>query len=367
MGRVGNEPARYLIKTSRISTMSGELHIADFCLTYLNFGCFNANLTDLEIREFLQQGYYSFEDYTIAHWLDHVESSTSQLLPSEATSLERLAQKIESFFMKHEVDSTQDQSVSTDQRFQGIRQWKSTKRLEGLAQIARQRKSNKNYLDLESQLQRRRSIYEDIVANTDIQNAAVPNFLSLNGPRWFKCPNRWCEFFSYGFRNTESRDKHVNQHERPFRCSFEDCIHAELGYGTEKDLKRHGKTSHPTSQSSEWAFPTKRPKKELDLFSASKKGDLAAVERLVGEGADKNQTSRADGSITALSLAQEIHRFAQALLENGALYETIEPEQALTSTPASLLVPTNGDSYNSDPWEDLDGWKDLDRWEDLDR
>lgn len=194
--------------------------------------------------------------------------------------------------MKHGLDSPPDVSVFTDQRFQSIRLGDCAKRLNGLAQLARQRKTNESYLDLESQLQRRRLIYEDIVTNTDPHSEQFPTFLLLNGSGWFKCPKTWCEFFFGGFQLEKHRDRHVDQHERPFRCTVEACPHAELGYETEKDLKRHEKTSHPTSECSEWAFPTHKPKKKLDILSASKKGDLATVQRLVGEGADMNQESR---------------------------------------------------------------------------
>ena len=124
---MSNKLARYLIKTSRVSVISDELHIANFCTSYLKFGCFDADLTDSEIRHFLRQGYYSFEDYAIAHWLDHVDSCTSRPLPVDADTLKRLAGTIESFFMKRGLNTTPDTPVSTDRRFQSIRQWGFTK------------------------------------------------------------------------------------------------------------------------------------------------------------------------------------------------------------------------------------------------
>ena len=295
------------MKTSRISTRFEDLHIANFCLNYLNFGCFDATLTDLEIREFLRQGYYSFEDYAIAHWLDHVDSSTSQTQPSgaplEAFSVESLVQRLESFLEKHGTDLSPALSVPTNEGFQSIREWDVSKRLDGLAHLARRRQSNEDYLDLETQLRRRRSICEDIVTNLKPHRAPSQNLWYLNGPGWFKCPKIWCEFFSDGFQHKDRRDKHFNQHERPFRCSFEQCLYEKLGYETERDLKRHEKTSHPTGQGSEWAFPTQKPKKKLDIVSASAKGDLATVERLVTERADVNQRQSQTGYVTPLFLA----------------------------------------------------------------
>ena len=303
MGQQPDALARYLINTTRISVISEDLHIAVFCLHYLNFRCFNADLTESEIRDFLRHRYYSFEDYAIAHWLDHVDSCTSQLLPMEAVSLERLAQTLKSFFIIHGLGSPPDLSVSTDLRFHSIRHLDFTKRLDGLAHLARQRESNQKYLDLEVQLQRRRSVYEDIVTNADPHDEALRRNLLLNASGWFKCPQKHCDSFFDGFSDSKDRDKHISQHERPFRCSFQECLHAKLGYATEKELKRHEKTSHPTGQSSEWAFPTYKPKKDPDIFSAARKGDVATVKRLIEEGADVNGPTRPNGRITALTLA----------------------------------------------------------------
>ena len=244
-----------------------------------------------------------FEDYAIAHWLDHVDSSTSRLLPSEATSFGHLAQKLELFLGKHWSDSPPDPLVPLEPKFQSIRQWDFTKKLDTLAQLAHQRKSNEMFLDLEEQAQRRRFIYEDILTNSDPHNEALRERLLLNASGWFKCPKRHCDSFFEGFANKEDRDKHIDQHERPFRCSFEECLYAKLGYGREKDLKRHEKKSHSTGEGSEGTFPTYKPKKQLDMFSASREGDLATVQRLVEEGVDLNLTTTPNTSTTALSLA----------------------------------------------------------------
>lgn len=279
------------------------MHIAAFCLHYLNFDCFDANLTESDIRDFLRQGYYSFEDYAIAHWLDHVASCTSQPLPLEAVSLEHLVQKLEWFFIIHGLDSPPDFAVSPDRKFHGIRHLDSSKRLDGLAHLARQRESNQKYLDLEVQLRRRRSIYEDIVTNADPHDEVIRRSLLLNASGWFKCPQKYCDFFFEGFSDSNDRDKHISQHERPFRCSFQECLHAKLGYATEKDLKRHEKTSHPTGHNSEWTFPAYKPKKDADIFSAASKGDLATVKRFIEEGVDVHGAMRPRGRITALILA----------------------------------------------------------------
>ena len=262
-----------------------------------------------------------------------MDSSTSRLLPLESISLEGLQQRLRSFFRKHGSDSPLDLLVPTELRFQSIRHWNLTKKLDILAQLAHQRKSNERFLDLEVQVQRRRLIYEDIVTNKDPHNEAFRELLLLNASGWFKCHKRHCDFFFDGFANKEDRDKHIDQHERPFRCSFEECPHAKLGYGTEKELKRHEKKSHPSGQDSEWAFPTYKPKRNLevssasekedlasaplDIFSASTKGDLATLQRLVREGANVRQTDRWPTPLM-LALRNDHADVAKYLIEQGA-------------------------------------------------
>lgn len=320
MERVSNNSFRYLIKTSRISVRTENLHIAKFCLHYLNFGCFDADLATLDILEFLRQGYYSFEDYAIAHWLDHVDSSTSQPLPLEANSFEPLSQKLRLFLTKHGLESSPSQPVSTEPRFQGIRHLSFTIELDGLAHLARQRKSNEKYLDLETHLQRRRLIYEDEVTNSNPQNEAFRKDLLLRVSGWFKCPRKHCDHFFDGFANKEDRDKHINQHERLFRCSFEECPYATLGYGTEIELKRHEKKSHPTGENSEWVFPTYKPKKDLDIYSASRTGDLTAVQRLVREGVSVNQYERGLTDALTLAVRNNHSEVVKYLLEQGCTF-----------------------------------------------
>ena len=292
-----------MIKSGRVSIKSEELHIAEFCLNYLNFKCFDANLTDSDIRDFLREGYYSFEDYAIAHWLGHLESSTSHLLPLDNFSCESLGEVVDEFLIGHGSDSPPDLTIVDSPKFQSIRHWYFAPTLDALAQLASEKTCNKRYLDVETQLQRRRLIYEDIDTGTNPLSEVFRQFLLLNGSGCYKCPKIWCGYFADGFQRREDRNKHVGQHERPFRCSFDKCLYAELGFESEKGLKRHEKTSHLHGQKSEWAFPTKKPKKPLDIFSASARGDLATVERLVGEGVDIDKTSKPKGSITAIMLA----------------------------------------------------------------
>lgn len=280
----------------------------------------------------------------------------SRPLPVDANTLQCLAQTIESFFMKHGLRTPSNMPVSTDRRFHSIRQWDFTKRLDSLARLACQRKSNKDELDLEIQLQRRRSIYEDSFMNKDPRNDMEHTLSLSHGSGPFKCPKTWCEFFSDGFQHKERRDAHVNQHERPFRCSFEDCLYAELGFDTKKLAKRHEETSHSTGEGSEWAFPTHKRNKNSSIFSACKNGDLATIKRLVGEGIDVKKTSRPKGSINALSLAVKYdHPLVVSYLIGQGCEQThtilLDAMDYASAAVVQMLLEANNAPVRKDPRE----------------
>ena len=190
-----------------------------------------------------------FEEYAIAHWQDHVDPSIPESQLLEAKSVEGLAQSFATFFTKRGSDSPPYPSiVSAGQRLQHRRQWELVRRLDSLLQLTPESRSNKIYFDLESQLQRRRLIYEDIVACADSRSEWLRTLAFLNGSRWYKCPRSWCSFFSYGFQEKEQRAEHVFVHRLPFRCLSRGCAFEELGFGTQSDIRRHQQRYHPADQ-----------------------------------------------------------------------------------------------------------------------
>lgn len=273
----------YLIATGRISPGSEALRIAAFCLQYLNFRCFDANLTEGEVQEYFRNAYYSFEDYAIAHWIDHLASCTPEMLPHDPRPHQHLAKQVELFLAKHGFDQPKDFSILANKQLQTLKHLDPSQRLDCVAQLVHQNKSAGSYLDLEAQLYRRRTIYEKLIADLDPDSDITSLIESFNGCNSFKCPKLFCERFYDGFVDGGRRNEHLNQHDRPFRCAFEGCVYSKLGYGTMKDLKRHLKKSHPTDEDAHWTFPLPKRLKEPDIFSAAEAGDLETVRRSVEE------------------------------------------------------------------------------------
>ena len=224
-GACTNYHLSYLITTGRISPSSEALRIALFCLQYLNFRCFDVHLTEREVQDFFQKAYYSFEDYAIVHWIDHLASCTPETLSRDPKTHQDLAKQVETFLSKHGLDSLTVSSTPDNEQLQILKHLDSSLRMDRVAQLARENKSAASCLDLEAQLHRRRAIYENLVAKMDPDSDASRLIVSFNGRNNFKCPRLFCDWFYDGWSDEGRRNEHLNKHDRPFRCTFEECLY----------------------------------------------------------------------------------------------------------------------------------------------
>ena len=305
-------------------------------MQYLNFRCFDADLTDREVQEFFQKAYYSFEDYAIVHWIDHLASCGPDLLPHNPRTHQCLAKQVEAFLTKHGLDSPTDSSTPDSGQLQTLKHWDASQRLDCIAHLARQKLSAKSYLDLEPQLHRRRIIYEKLVTNLDPDGDIARLVVSFNGPNNFKCPKLFCDWFYDGFLDEKRRNEHLNLHDRPFRCTFEGCLYSELGYGAEKDLKKHLQKFHQTDGNMHWTFPLPKRAKELDILSAAENGDLESVRRHVEE-----------QSISANSGSKEgVYKGRMTPLNLAAMHNHVEVVHYLLGNGVDVNLRTRGNQVN---------------------
>ena len=65
------------------------------------------------------------------------------------------------------------------------------------------------------------------------------------GQKPYKCRKITCIYFYEGFKDSKSRDKHINRHDRPFPCEDDNCLYAESGFGSNKELESHYRSYHP--------------------------------------------------------------------------------------------------------------------------
>lgn len=229
------------------------------------------------------------------------------MLPHDPRTHQHLAEQVEKFLAKRGLDQPNNPSTLVDKRFQTLKHWDTSHRLECVAQLVYQHETTQSYLDIESQLHRRRTIYEGLMTNLDPESDIMKLVISFNGRNSFKCPKFFCDRFYDGFVDERRRKEHLHQHDRPFRCTVEGCLSSKLGYGTYRDLKRHLKSSHPTDEDLHWTFPLANRPKKRDIFSAVEAGDLDTVRRSVEEfGISANSgklRSIYNGGVTPLCLA----------------------------------------------------------------
>jgi len=161
----------------------------------------------------------------------------------------------------------------------------------------------------------------------------------------YKCSKPWCEFFTVGFGNVEERKQHVDGHDLPFRCPFEDCFAFRLGYATQSQLDHHKRHHHPELDDG-FEFPKVATKEEATLWKASTRGDLPMVEALLDSGVDLNQPSRPGGMETPLYLAAKFGHFdvCELLLKRGASIDFTGRSRASQRTALhAALVAGNRD------------------------
>jgi ankyrin repeat protein len=290
--------------------------LASLSLQYLVLGCFEAKLTEVEMRIFVTQGYYSFVEYALQNWSKHVESCASDLAIQDASLFEGLIEMLETFINQHWIGS-HSISSSTSGVSRALQPFKRHRIFEKLSRVmhtaskpspANQDSDQSAVLDLDGTLARIRRLIEKIaIDNVGVEDST--RFRQYYGPNLFKCPKKECEHFHEGFADASSRQNHLRKHERPFFCPHTGCHYADLGCRSLRELNDHTARYHSSDGPSTSDFPAPDPGK-TDPFEAISKGNLVALEDFlisepVVEGRAKSRANVTRGRKTLLKHAIE--------------------------------------------------------------
>ena len=93
---------------------------------------------------------------------------------------------------------------------------------------------------LDEAFQRNREVLEDLPTKIEKGKAAddLAAYSTFYNPkRLYKCNRIACRYFAEGFKNKQSRKRHVNVHDRPFHCEVQDCLGQE-GFAKGNDLQK---------------------------------------------------------------------------------------------------------------------------------
>jgi ankyrin repeat protein len=321
-------------------------------LQYLVLRCFDAKLTDVEIKTFVNQGYYSFTEYALQNWWKHIGSSASPLVNENSGLFDKLNTLVEVFLDQHWIGSgitpKHDNTFARQlEPFKGRRSFDQLMRIahtERLVFNADQEQDKYASLDLDCFLGRARRIIEQIAtdkAETDLTG----NLHMYYGPRVFKCTRKGCLFFHEGFLNATLRENHVKKHDRPFLCQHLGCHYADIGCRSLKELKAHTTRFHSVPEMSNSEFPTPDPSK-IDPFDAISKANLAALEDFLACESENQRKSRANTAKPKMTLlkhaaAKQQEEAVAILLRNGA--ESDETGVGSSVTPLHLACEKGSD------------------------
>ncbi|CAM1509838.1 Fc.00g001730.m01.CDS01 [Cosmosporella sp. VM-42] len=332
--QIVHETAReYLVKRRWLNTSLEHAKLAMFCSQYLTSGPFRYEIDEDDIDKYASKGYYSFQDYAVKYWFDHLQKCAE---PVEALNQRQFEEAME---CAHDILSSYGRSSMIGDYGKRSEPAKVSRALLRLPEEPSERNT---YFDIEL---RTKVIRERIEAlQGQILDPAVQEmFTNLHGTVGpYKCSKTWCDSFTAGFESDGCRNRHISDHELPFRCPFMDCFAAKLGYATPFRLEQHQKQHHAQSDN-QILFP-EMAKKSVNIWTAAAKGDTARVRAQLDAGQDINKLSgrrtQLGGKGSPLHLAAQNGAFevCALLLDRGADINLIRLGMTGRQTPLHAAV-----------------------------
>ena len=251
----------YLIQESHVQVTAVEKELALLCMHYLVFECFGLDLSSKGLGEYILDGSFAFQEYAALHWVDHLESWSS----NDIDSLGDLAFTIDDYTTKYgghvlEQDTLlqpmSDPESSSSSSLQEI-----TRTLVKQTRAARINHEGLSALGTLGDIMRNVRIVIEQLTGKSTSDDVAKEMETYYGRNWFKCPKHPCFYFHEGFPSAKLRDRHVERHEKPFCCSETGCHRFRVGFSSEKELKKHTLTTHPDPGALSWKFSkVKEPK-----------------------------------------------------------------------------------------------------------
>ena len=244
--------------------------MASFCIDYLLSAPFRSTSLQYELGNHAATGYYAFQDYAVAHWMDHI----TRLIASPKINIQNMAQSLPSLFEEYDIPGRNEYTVSYNE--QGCIN-------KALSHIPSDTRSRNLWSEMERRITRIRAALVRKLQPSNDCDTPEHQSRDMYGALQFKCPKIGCHHFSQSFHNDMEQERHVRQHERPFSCIDVNCPYHILGFETEESLGDHV-TQHHEEPKDAIAFPQPRLKTDT-LTKACRRGDLLAVKKLIANGA----------------------------------------------------------------------------------
>jgi hypothetical protein len=238
-----------------------ELRFATLCINYLNLPSFKGPCSEQAVLA----GDYGFMEYAILYWLRHLEAGLTSSPSGHDDLHEALAESLEVLVEQRwnnptaSIGSIPNRTQDMLETFSGRQSYLqiqlavvlTDKELKHFGDTTPER-SALNFAGTISAVRRR---LETVVRNNTDPGTADDLELKY-GKHLFKCPRFSCRYFTEGFLTLDEREKHVERHERPARCTDEHCRGSKIGFATKAQLERHLKENHPDAAERRHNFPT---------------------------------------------------------------------------------------------------------------
>ena len=239
---------------------------------------FDYGLAEQPIREFIKTGHYSFAEYAIAYWAEHLLNVITSV---NVPNLELLAVAIRGFLKAH-FSSTAPKQAIPKRIEKLIARYQTYEFHNDLGQAitlleARKLSNSKNEnvisnLGLEEILSRIRSLMESM----SISEGNKESLQKIYGTNIFKCPRIDCKGFFEGFLERDECQQHQKRHDRQFYCTFEGCVAAKSGFTSSRELERHFERLHSSSRTP--SFPCYQIPSYLAVKEAIKDANIPVIE-----------------------------------------------------------------------------------------
>ncbi len=242
------------------------------------------------------EGRYSFSDYAIAHWLDHLEDTMAAIrtrTEKDATlELSTLAGEIDPF-LRLQFPDTGETSVpaSFNKRFNSFEPFQSYDFVSHLSQAAyawsrglskldknRGENSAARPMGLETMISLLRGGL-DSLAQSGMELKGLHRY---HGQNLFKCTSVHCRFFYEGLGSNKEKISHQNKHQNAYTCTFDGCPRSVLGFSSSRALTAHVHTAHDAREpicTESPSFPVIEDPESIDIRAAAREGNLAQVQR----------------------------------------------------------------------------------------
>ncbi|EUC40122.1 hypothetical protein COCMIDRAFT_30891 [Bipolaris oryzae ATCC 44560] len=223
--------------------------ISSTCIDLLLSHCFNEELPDESVREYIKAGSLLLENYVCRRWFDHIMKCVESAPEITHRNIESLLDK-----RRNDGFGSSSNTISAGKRFNGFAGfpkelhtdlmnldsfWRSRRRNFCFRKI--QNWENLDPFTISKHQARIRRIFEQMLCSgsNHVANCGFAKLQALYGPHIYGCSRPGCARFRDGFKNSEEKDNHIQAHDRQFKCDFIDCPYYDLGFTSTSLLQNH--------------------------------------------------------------------------------------------------------------------------------